>query len=113
MHTISEAGGHTVAGDIASAFAEIDQTLAAVLRMATSVAETNAASKIVPVALQKSLRSIHAGIGNALDLRDNIIATQRSLIALKDKSNLEVVDLGCLDFFTKGDASKLEVIAQA
>lgn len=97
MH-ISDTGARVVASDLEAAFRSADRTLHDHARLTCSIMETNALSTIPPVKLQGALESAAAGFTKFVEARQEMIAMQRQLIALKDASDIAVYDYGCFRF---------------
>ena len=95
MH-ISEAGGRTVAADINTAFGSFDAAILDTARLTASLMETKAASNVTPGRSQRVLDSIGTSINKLIEGRRDMVAAHRTLVAIKDESNLQVVDFGCL-----------------
>jgi hypothetical protein len=106
MH-FSEAGGRTVATDLATFFGSIDAAILDAARLTSSVMETHqTATGVTPGQTQRVVDSLAEGLNMVVAGRRKLVATQRSLIALKGASNLDVVDYGCLTVEEASLASK-------
>lgn len=107
----SEAGGRTVASDITSMFASVDQAVHDTARLTTSFMETVASSDTPPVRTQKVLEDLSAGFSKVVEGRKAMVSAQKSLILMKQQSNLDVYDFGCYSVKFKLFGAKTDEIA--
>jgi len=96
MTSISEAAGHVIAHDIATAFHTTDAALLHNARLTSSVLEGTQSSNLNPRAKQKLLEAISAGFSRMLEGRMEMIRAHGQMISIQRNSNLETVDFGCL-----------------
>ena len=107
MH-ILEAGGRTVAKDLADVFGSFDAAILDVARLTTSIMETKqTAVGVTEAQSQRFIDSVADGFSKAVEGRRSIVAAQRALVLLKQGSNLDVYDFGCLGVDELQGASKL------
>lgn len=98
MPTFNPAGGQLVADDLCSTFRSVDNSLHDAARLVSTFVEVCANSDLPPARAQKVLRAMSNSISRAVDMRADVIEAQRVLVTLKQNSNLDIYDFGCLMF---------------
>ena len=85
-----------LASDIRSAHAAIDNALADVATLASSVIETCRTSNAAPAQTQAVIEGIAAGLNKMVDARKGFILAHREIALAQRDSNLSEVGFGCL-----------------
>lgn len=95
MPKFTQAAGQTVASDIRSTFDSFDRAVYDAARLATDFIDACAGSQLPPVRSQRVLKSLADGIAKVVEGRADMVQAQRTLVAIKTGSNLDVYDFGC------------------
>lgn len=95
MPKFTQAAGQIVASDIRSTFESIDRAVHDAARLTTDFIEACVGAELAPARSQRVLKSLSDGIAKVVDGRGDMIQAQRTLVTIKDNSNLDVYDFGC------------------
>ena len=85
-----------LATDIRSAHVSIDNALANVATLASSVIETCRTSDAAPAQTQAVIEGVAAGLNKLVDARKGFILAHREIALAQRDSNLKEIGFGCL-----------------
>lgn len=97
MHQFSEAAGRTVAADLNNVFTSLDASILDAGRLTVSLMEGNVQARVAPARAQRVLDKVAASLAGVVQSRKDMVAAHQTLTALKQDSNLDVVDIGCTE----------------
>jgi hypothetical protein len=97
MPKFTEAAGRTIASDVTSTFESLDVALLNAARLTVSMMEGQMGSALAPSKGQHVLNAVVSGMNRVVEGRRDMVSAHMSLIAIKNGSNLDVVDLGCTE----------------
>lgn len=95
MPEFTVAAGQTVASDIRNAFESLDRAVHDAAQLASNFVEACKGSDLPPSRSQRVLKSLADSMTKAVESRADMIQAQRTMVSIKDNSNLEVYDFGC------------------
>ncbi len=95
MLNIQHSVGSVVASDSSQTLHAIDEALLLKSRLCSTIIEASRQSDLPASDSQRLLQSMAEGFHHFVDGRAKMVATLRSLTAIKGRSTLEVVDYGC------------------
>ncbi len=96
MPTFSHAAGHIVAADIREAFAGIDGALLNTARLVVSVLEAQSGADLAAVKGQRLFDALASSFNKVVEGRKDMVSAHRTMVTIKNESNLAVYDYGCL-----------------
>jgi len=96
MHIVKVTSARKLAADIHRAHAAVDQALIEITRLTTDMLEIACESHIAAAEGQKALEAVTEGISTFVAGRSRIVRAHRQMAGIKGRSNLEVIDMGCL-----------------
>lgn len=95
MLELSQAAVHVVAGDSRASIDDLDTWIRTQLRLATHIADGLAATKLPARRSQHLLRTLHEGLGKAVESRASMVSLIDQLTIIHRQSNQAEVDAGC------------------
>jgi hypothetical protein len=96
MPKFNPAAGQVVADELREAFVSIDTSVHDRARLMTTFIEAVKGSDLPPARSQRALRSLAASLNKCVESRADMIEAQKVMITIKNDSNLDVYDFGCL-----------------
>lgn len=95
MSKFTVAAGQTVASDVRAVFESLDRAALDTVRLTSDFIEALTNSELPPSRSQRVLKSLAAGLNKVVEGRADMIQAQRTLVTIKDNSNIAVYDFGC------------------
>jgi uncharacterized protein YukE len=96
MITIPYEAAKKLATDIRSTHTAIDDALANIAALTTSMIDVCRASDIPPATSQAAFEHMTSGLTKMVDARAGFVSAHRKIAQVQGRSNLQVVNFGCV-----------------
>ncbi len=96
MITIQYEAAKKLATDIRSTHTAIDDALANIAALTTSMIDVCRASDIPPATSQAAFEHVTSGLTKMVDARAGFVSAHRKIAQVQGYSNLQVVNFGCV-----------------